>query len=204
MTSAKRIIEQETQTSGDIWRDLDDQTSYVADAVQKLKSLVPGFEDALDSIVAAHKAKVDLAYKAIKKTKVEAPNKMVSSVLSGDPLGEKEKDPKPAKDLLKVVNKMGWKPKFRLILLDDSDFWMDEIVESLNRYFDIEVEGDDLLVFQFNRWPQDRDELADVVGAILPNGQIFVAHRESDRSGDGPYLYNNVEDFVDGMWGWDT
>lgn len=110
----KDIIEQEANRPGDIWRALNRQTPAVASAVQKLKSLVPGFEEALDSIVAAHKAKVDQAALAVKKTKIKTPNKILTGVISGDPFGEK-KDYTPVKKLLKAINAMVPRHKFVLI-----------------------------------------------------------------------------------------
>jgi hypothetical protein len=205
MTRAKRIIEQETQTSGDIWRALNGQTREVASAVQNLKSLVPGFEEALDSIVAAHKAKVDQAALAVKKTKVEAPNKMVSSVLSGDPFGEK-KDLTPVKKLLKAINALGWKPKFVLsqgFEVDPEDLFgldVSDLAQSLNEYYDLEVDPEDLVKFTFTRDSDNRSELVYIEGAILPNGQVYIETVSSDRVSHGPLdLFDNAKELVDNI-----
>lgn len=191
----KDIIEQEANQPGDIWRALNRQTPAVASAVQKLKSLVPGFEEALDSIVAAHKAKVDQAALAVKKTKIKTPNKILTGVLSGDPFGEK-KDYTPVKKLLKAINAMGWRDKFVLVP-DDMDVQaLLTMVQRLNDDLDLEVDPDDLVPFTFTRDCGYRSELAYIEGAILPNGQIYVVDMSSDRVGDGPYLFDNAQELI--------
>lgn len=191
----KDIIEQEANQPGDIWRALNRQTPAVASAVQKLKSLVPGFEEALDSIVAAHKAKVDQAALAVKKTKIKTPNKILTGVLSGDPFGEK-KDYTPVKKLLKAINAMVPRHKF-VLTPDDMDVQaLLTMVQRLNDDLDLEVDPDDLVPFTFTRDFDDRSELSYIDGAILPNGQIYVVDMSSDRVGDGPYLFDNAQELI--------
>ena len=196
----KDIIEQEVNQPGDVWRELKNQVGHVSNAVGILKNLVPGFEEALDAIVAAHNAKVEQAALAVKKTQIQAPNKILTSVLSGDPFSEK-KDYTPVKKLLKAINAMGWKPKFKetpegsLVYLPQAS---EDAANNLSSEYDVEVDPNDLLPFIFFRDVYDRDALMYIDGAILPNGQIVIQILASDRVGDGgENLYNNAQELID-------
>ena len=196
----KDIIEQEGNQPGDVWRELKNQVGHVSNAVGILKNLVPGFEEALDAIVAAHNAKVEQAALAVKKTQIQAPNKILTSVLSGDPFSEK-KDYTPVKKLLKAINAMGWKPKFKetpegsLVYLPQAS---EDVADNLSSEYDVEVDPNDLLPFIFFRDVYDRDALMYIDGAILPNGQIVIQILASDRVGDGgENLYNNAQELID-------
>jgi hypothetical protein len=185
-----------------LWRELKSQTGDISKAVGILKNLVPGFEDSLDAIVAAHKAKVDQAALAVKKTQIQAPNKILTSVLGGDPFGEK-KDYTPVKNLLKSINAMGWKPKFKempegsLIYLPQAS---EDAANNLSSEYDVEVDPNDLLPFLFFRDVDDRDALMYIEGAILPNGQIVIETLASDRVSDGgEELYNNAQELIDNI-----
>jgi hypothetical protein len=198
----KDIIEQEVNQPGDMWRELRNQAGDISKAVGLLKNLVPGFEDSLDSIVAAHKAKVDQAALAVKKAQIKVPNKILTSVLSGDPFGEK-KDPTPVKNLLKSINAMGWKPKFKetpegsLIYLPQAS---EDAANNLSSEYDVEVDPNDLLPFLFFRDVDDRDALMYIEGAILPNGQIVIETLASDNVTDGGEdLYNNAQELIDNI-----
>lgn len=190
----KDIIEQEVNRPGDMWRELKSQAGDISKAVGLLKNLVPGFEDSLDSIVAAHKAKVDQAALAVKKAQIKVPNKILTSVLDGDPFGEK-KDPTPVKNLLKAINAMGWKPKFRLgeVSLNSSD-----VAENLSSEYDIEVDPYDLLIFSFSRNAKDDEELMYIEGAIIPDGKIVIETLASNMVTDGgEELYDNAQELID-------
>ena len=196
----KDIIEQEVNQPGDVWRELKNQVGDVSKAVGILKNLVPGFEEALDAIVAAHNAKVEQAALAVKKTQIQAPNKILTSVLSGDPFSEK-KDYTPVKKLLKAINAMGWKPKFKetpegsLVYLPQAS---EDAANNLSSEYDVEVDPNDLLPFLFFRDVYDRDALMYIDGAILPNGQIVIQTLASDRVSDGgENLYNNAQELID-------
>ena len=196
----KDIIEQEVNQPGDVWRELKRQVFHVSNAVGILKNLVPGFEEALDAIVAAHNAKVEQAALAVKKTQIQAPNKILTSVLSGDPFSEK-KDYTPVKKLLKAINAMGWKPKFKetpegsLVYLPQAS---EDAANNLSSEYDVEVDPNDLLPFLFFRDTYDRDALMYIGGAILPNGQIVIEDLASDRVSDGgENLYNNAQELID-------
>ena len=196
----KDIIEQEVNKPGDVWRELKTQIFHVSNAVGILKNLVPGFEEALDAIVAAHNAKVEQAALAVKKTQIQAPNKILTSVLSGDPFSEK-KDYTPVKKLLKAINAMGWKPKFKetpegsLVYLPQAS---EDAANNLSSEYDVEVDPNDLLPFLFFRDVYDRDALMYIDGAILPNGQIVIQTLASDRVSDGgENLYNNAQELID-------
>lgn len=196
----KDIIEQEVNKPGDVWRELKTQIFHVSNAVGILKNLVPGFEEALDAIVAAHNAKVEQAALAVKKTQIQAPNKILTSVLSGDPFSEK-KDYTPVKKLLKAINAMGWKPKFKetpegsLVYLPQAS---EDAAYNLSSEYDVEVDPNDLLPFLFFRDTYDRDALMYIGGAILPNGQIVIEDLASDRVTDGgENLYNNAQELID-------
>ena len=196
----KDIIEQEVNQPGDVWRELKRQVFHVSNAVGILKNLVPGFEEALDAIVAAHNAKVEQAALAVKKTQIQAPNKILTSVLSGDPFSEK-KDYTPVKKLLKAINAMGWKPKFKetpegsLVYLPQAS---EDAANNLSSEYDVEVDPNDLLPFLFFRDTYDRDALMYIGGAILPNGQIVIEDLASDRVTDGgENLYNNAQELID-------
>ena len=196
----KDIIEQEVNQPGDVWRELKNQVGHVSKAVGILKNLVPGFEEALDAIVAAHNAKVEQAALAVKKTQIQAPNKILTSVLSGDPFSEK-KDYTPVKKLLKAINAMGWKPKFKetpegsLVYLPQAS---EDAAYNLSSEYDVEVDPNDLLPFLFFRDVYDRDALMYIDGAILPNGQIVIQTLASDRVSDGgENLYNNAQELID-------
>lgn len=196
----KDIIEQEVNKPGDVWRELKNQVGHVSKAVGILKNLVPGFEEALDAIVAAHNAKVEQAALAVKKTQIQAPNKILTSVLSGDPFSEK-KDYTPVKKLLKAINAMGWKPKFKetpegsLVYLPQAS---EDAANNLSSEYDIEVDPNDLLPFLFFRDVYDRDALMYIDGAILPNGQIVIQTLASDGVSDGgENLYNNAQELID-------
>lgn len=196
----KDIIEQEVNQPGDVWRELKSQVGHVSKAVGILKNLVPGFEEALDAIVAAHNAKVEQAALAVKKTQIQAPNKILTSVLSGDPFSEK-KDYTPVKKLLKAINAMGWKPKFKetpegsLVYLPQAS---EDAANNLSSEYDVEVDPNDLLPFLFFRDTYDRDALMYIGGAILPNGQIVIEDLASDRVTDGgENLYNNAQELID-------
>ena len=196
----KDIIEQEVNQPGDVWRELKRQVFHVSNAVGILKNLVPGFEEALDAIVAAHNAKVEQAALAVKKTQIQAPNKILTSVLSGDPFSEK-KDYTPVKKLLKAINAMGWKPKFKetpegsLVYLPQAS---EDAAYNLSSEYDVEVDPNDLLPFLFFRDTYDRDALMYIGGAILPNGQIVIEDLASDRVTDGgENLYNNAQELID-------
>ena len=196
----KDIIEQEVNQPGDVWRELKNQVGHVSKAVGILKNLVPGFEEALDAIVAAHNAKVEQAALAVKKTQIQAPNKILTSVLSGDPFSEK-KDYTPVKQLLKAINAMGWKPKFKetpegsLVYLPQAS---EDAAYNLSSEYDVEVDPNDLLPFLFFRDVYDRDALMYIDGAILPNGQIVIQTLASDRVSDGgENLYNNAQELID-------
>lgn len=196
----KDIIEQEVNKPGDVWRELKTQIFHVSNAVGILKNLVPGFEEALDAIVAAHNAKVEQAALAVKKTQIQAPNKILTSVLSGDPFSEK-KDYTPVKKLLKAINAMGWKPKFKetpegsLVYLPQAS---EDAANNLSSEYDVEVDPNDLLPFLFFRDTYDRDALMYIGGAILPNGQIVIEDLASDRVTDGgENLYNNAQELID-------
>ena len=196
----KDIIEQEVNQPGDVWRELKNQVGHVSKAVGILKNLVPGFEEALDAIVAAHNAKVEQAALAVKKTQIQAPNKILTSVLSGDPFSEK-KDYTPVKKLLKAINAMGWKPKFKetpegsLVYLPQAS---EDAANNLSSEYDVEVDPNDLLPFLFFRDVYDRDALMYIDGAILPNGQIVIQTLASDRVSDGgENLYNNAQELID-------
>lgn len=196
----KDIIEQEVNQPGDLVRELKKQTGDISKAVGILKNLVPGFEEALDAIVAAHNAKVEQAALAVKKTQIQAPNKILTSVLSGDPFSEK-KDYTPVKKLLKAINAMGWKPKFKetpegsLVYLPQAS---EDAANNLSSEYDVEVDPNDLLPFIFFRDVYDRDALMYIDGAILPNGQIVIQILASDRVGDGgENLYNNAQELID-------
>lgn len=190
----KDIIEQEVNQPGDVWRELKNQVGHVSSAVGILKNLVPGFEEALDAIVAAHKAKVDQAALAVKKTQIQAPNKILTSVLSGDPFSEK-KDYTPVKNLLKAINAMGWKPKFRHYEVSDAE----DVAERLSSEYDVEVDPNDLLTFSFSRNVDDRDALVYIEGAILPNGQIVIESLASNGVNGGEDLYNNAQELIDNI-----
>jgi hypothetical protein len=196
----KDIIEQEVNQPGDLLRELKKQTGDISKAVGILKNLVPGFEEALDAIVAAHNAKVEQAALAVKKTQIQAPNKILTSVLSGDPFSEK-KDYTPVKKLLKAINAMGWKPKFKetpegsLVYLPQAS---EDAANNLSSEYDVEVDPNDLLPFLFFRDTYDRDALMYIGGAILPNGQIVIEDLASDRVTDGgENLYNNAQELID-------
>lgn len=196
----KDIIEQEVNKPGDVWRELKNQVGHVSKAVGILKNLVPGFEEALDAIVAAHNAKVEQAALAVKKTQIQAPNKILTSVLSGDPFSEK-KDYTPVKKLLKAINAMGWKPKFKetpegsLVYLPQAS---EDAANNLSSEYDVEVDPNDLLPFLFFRDVYDRDALMYIDGAILPNGQIVIQTLASDGVSDGgENLYNNAQELID-------
>ena len=196
----KDIIEQEVNQPGDLLRELKKQTGDISKAVGILKNLVPGFEEALDAIVAAHNAKVEQAALAVKKTQIQAPNKILTSVLSGDPFSEK-KDYTPVKKLLKAINAMGWKPKFKetpegsLVYLPQAS---EDAANNLSSEYDVEVDPNDLLPFLFFRDVYDRDALMYIDGAILPNGQIVIQTLASDRVSDGgENLYNNAQELID-------
>ena len=196
----KDIIEQEVNQPGDVWREPKRQVFHVSNAVGILKNLVPGFEEALDAIVAAHNAKVEQAALAVKKTQIQAPNKILTSVLSGDPFSEK-KDYTPVKKLLKAINAMGWKPKFKetpegsLVYLPQAS---EDAANNLSSEYDVEVDPNDLLPFLFFRDTYDRDALMYIGGAILPNGQIVIEDLASDRVTDGgENLYNNAQELID-------
>ena len=203
----KDIIEQEVNQPGDVWRELKNQVGHVSNAVGILKNLVPGFEEALDAIVAAHNAKVEQAALAVKKTQIQAPNKILTSVLSGDPFSEK-KDYTPVKKLLKAINAMGWKPKFKetpqggLVGGEAAIAYLPQASEdaanNLSSEYDVEVDPNDLLPFLFFRDVYDRDALMYIDGAILPNGQIVIQTLASDRVSDGgENLYNNAQELID-------
>jgi hypothetical protein len=196
---AKDIIEQEVNRPGDMWRELKSQAGDISKAVGLLKNLVPGFEDSLDSIVAAHKAKVDQAALAVKKAQIKVPNKILTSVLGGDPFGEK-KDPTPVKNLLKAINAMGWKPKFRLGEVDVSGLNGSDVAERLSSEYDIEVDPNDLLIFSFSRNVKDEDELMYIEGAIIPDGKIVIETLASNMVTDGgEELYNNAQELIDNI-----
>ena len=197
----KDIIEQEVNQPGDVWRELKSQVGHVSKAVGILKNLVPGFEEALDAIVAAHNAKVEQAALAVKKTQIQAPNKILTSVLSGDPFSEK-KDYTPVKKLLKAINAMGWKPKFKETpeggLVGGEAAASEDAANNLSSEYDVEVDPNDLLPFLFFRDVYDRDALMYIDGAILPNGQIVIQTLASDRVSDGgENLYNNAQELID-------
>ena len=197
---AKDIIEQEVNRPGDMWRELKSQAGDISKAVGLLKNLVPGFEDSLDSIVAAHKAKVDQAALAVKKAQIKVPNKILTSVLGGDPFGEK-KDPTPVKNLLKAINAMGWKPKFRLGEVSDvPGLAASDVAENLSSEYDIEVDPDDLLIFSFSRNVKDEDELMYIEGAIIPDGKIVIETLASNMVTDGgEELYDNAQELIDNI-----
>ena len=196
----KDIIEQEVNQPGDIWRQLKNQAGDISKAVGILKNLVPGFEDSLDAIVAAHEAKVDQAALAVKKTQIQAPNKILTSVLSGDPFGEK-KDYTPVKNLLKSINAMGWKPEFKQDDVSDvSGLASEDVAERLSSEYDVEVDPDDLLIFSLIRNANGDDDLIYIEGAILPDGRIVIENLASNSVTDGGEdLYNNAQELVDNI-----
>ena len=195
----KDIIEQEVNRPGDMWRELRNQAGDISKAVGLLKNLVPGFEDSLDAIVAAHKAKVDQAALAVKKAQIKVPNKILTSVLGGDPFGEK-KDPTPVKNLLKAINAMGWKPKFRLGEVSNFRQASEDVAENLSSEYDIEVDPNDLLIFSFSRNAKDDEELMYIEGAIIPDGKIVIENLASNMVTDGgEELYNNAQELIDNI-----
>jgi hypothetical protein len=195
----KDIIEQEVNRPGDIWRQLKNQAGDISKAVGVLKNFVPGFEDSLDAIVAAHNAKVDQAALAVKKTQIQAPNKILTSVLSGDPFGEK-KDLTPVKNLLKAINAMGWKPKFRLGEVSNFRQASEDVAERLSSEYDVEVDPNDLLTFSFSRNAKGDDDLIYIEGAILPDGRIVIENLASNSVTDGgEELYNNAQELIDNI-----
>ena len=199
---AKDIIEQEVNQPGDMWRELRNQAGDISKAVGLLKNLVPGFEDSLDSIVAAHKAKVDQAALAVKKAQIKVPNKILTSVLSGDPFGEK-KDYTPVKNLLKSINAMGWKPKFKQDHQSPVGYFrqaLEDVAERLSSEYDVEVDPNDLLTFSFSRNAKGDDDLIYIEGAILPDGRIVIENLASNSVTDGgEELYNNAQELIDNI-----
>jgi hypothetical protein len=201
---AKAIIEQEVnKTPGDIWRQLSKQSEDIKTLVKTLRKLAPEFVQELDTIVSTYEAKVAEAAKAVKKTKVQANNKLLAGVIDSDPFGEKV-GTKEVTSLLGTVNAMGWEPKFKSSGPATSS-GNTIFASSLNDTFDIEVDPDDLAYFEFVReYDKSVDELQFITGAILPDGQIYVNSTESYNESNGPYLFKNAEELVNELWNWDT
>jgi hypothetical protein len=184
---------EKTKSTGDQYREMARQLPNLAKAIELLKQLVPGNDEALDQMMATYQARVEQAKSSVKRKKLVKKTSLVSDILGGDHLGEKSK----TVGLLNALNKQGWRPKFE----DASDVDefrgsdLDDIISTLSDSFDIEVSVDDLVYFSFHRSPPSRSQLAGVHGAILPDGQIYVEDISDDRSSSGPYLLRNVTAF---------
>jgi len=183
---------EKTKSTGDQYREMARQLPNLAKAIELLKQLVPGNDEALDQMMATYQARVEQAKSSVKRKKLVKKTSLVSDILGGDHLGEKSK----TAGLLKALNNQGWSPKFE-DRSDDDEFRyeLDEVVTTLSDSFDIEVSADDLVYYSFIRDTASRSQLGGVHGVILPNGQIYVEDIGSDKVSTGKYLLRNVTEF---------